>query len=457
MTAGYDGASGSESVSKQGRPSAGQGNAEFQRAERPAAVRRPPGRPKQDAPERSKPRMRTARQGRHKKSRNKKKRGGGLISGTDLGILEEAFEKGIIPKKMVETIKEMHPRLPTLYLIPKVHKNALDPPGRPIVSGNEGLCEVVTMVIDHYLKPLVGELPSYIQDTNSALRRLDNVHLNDGAIMVVADVEALYTSIRHQDGLRAVSWYLKTTNLDGDLVTLLLRLLEYVLTHNIFVFKGVVYKQCQGTAMGACCAPSYANLFLGSWERQIFVCDPIPHASLISGWMRYIDDIWFIWEGSIEELSTCMEALNQNDLNIKLTFHSGRSVEFLDLSIKVDDKGFLFTDLYRKPTSTNAFLHATSAHPPATIRGIPTGQFLRAKRICTNPKDFELQAADLSRRFQERGYSKRNIRRGYQRASMTDRNDLLYKRKPSEQSNGLNTVRFITPYHNKWHQFKEIL
>ncbi|CAJ0966769.1 unnamed protein product [Ranitomeya imitator] len=152
-----------------------------------------------------------------------------------------------------------------------------------------------------------------------------------------------------------------------------------------------------------------------------------------------------------------MEVLNQNDLNIKLTFHSGRSVEFLDLSIKTDDKGFLFTDLYRKPTSTNAFLHATSAHPPATIRGIPRGQFLRAKRICTNPEDFELQAVDLSRRFQERGYSRRNIRRGYQRALKIDRNDLLYKRKPSEQANGSNTVRFITPYHNKWHQFKEIL
>ncbi|CAJ0927082.1 unnamed protein product [Ranitomeya imitator] len=197
---------------------------------------------------------------------------------------------------MVEVVKEMHPRLPTLYLIPKIHKNAMDPPGRPIVSGNGVLCEVVTMVIDHYLKPL-------------------------------------------------------------------------------------------------------------------------------------------------------------------LTYKAGRNVEFLDLSIKIDEQGSLFTDLFRKPTATNSFLHATSAHPPATIRGIPVGQFLRAKRICTNPEDFNSQSADLSRRFLERGYSKRNIKRGYQRALKTNRNDLLYKQmdKSGSSDNKKNGVRFITTYHNKWHQFTDIL
>ncbi|CAJ0929127.1 unnamed protein product [Ranitomeya imitator] len=373
-------------------------------------------------------------------------------------ILEDAFAVGIIPQKFLEIIKDMHPRLPTLYLIPKIHKDPMDPPGRPIISGNGGLCEVVTKIIDHYLKPLVSELPSYIQDTNSALRRIEGIQLHDDAIMVTADVEALYTSIRHKDGLKAVRWFLDSSNMDKDIVQLLMQLLEYALTHNIFIFKNSTYLQLQGTAMGASCAPSYANLFLGAWEREVFVSEPVPHSSQVSGWMRYIDDIWFIWEGTVGDLTAFMNLLNDNKVNVKLTFKFGRKVEFLDLCVSTDTNGNLYTNLYRKPTATNAFLHATSSHPQATIRGIPVGQFLRAKRICTNSDDFIKQSRDLADRFQERGYSRRTIRRGFVRASKSSRVDLLYgnsghttKKVDSDQ------VRLITTFHNKWYQFREII
>ncbi|XP_069610950.1 zinc finger protein 208-like [Ranitomeya imitator] len=270
------------------------------------------------------------------------------------GILEEAFADGIIPKRLVDLIEKMHPRMPTLYLIPKIHNNPSDPPGRPIVSGNGGLCEVITQILDHYLKPLVSELPSYIKDTTAALRRLDNLHLGPKSVMVTADVEALYTSIRHADGIKAVASFLESSNLARDLIQLLLKLLEFVLTHNVFVFGRGTYLQMQGTAMGACCAPSYANLFLGAWERDIFLCNPIPQMCLIQEWMRYIDDIWFVWEGGAEDLNIMMNSLNQNCLNIKLTFVSGRMVDFLDLRIRALPNGDITTDVFRKKTATNS-------------------------------------------------------------------------------------------------------
>ncbi|KAM4048962.1 uncharacterized protein ACNLHF_025742 [Anomaloglossus baeobatrachus] len=51
-----------------------------------------------------------------------------------LSILSQAFDEGIIPKKLLDFMKNLHPRLATFYLIPKVHKNITDPPGRPIVA-----------------------------------------------------------------------------------------------------------------------------------------------------------------------------------------------------------------------------------------------------------------------------------------------------------------------------------
>ncbi|CAJ0936759.1 unnamed protein product [Ranitomeya imitator] len=184
--------------------------------------------------------------------------------------------------------------------------------------------------------------------------------------------------------------------------------------------------------------------------------NPTPQNNLIQGWMRYIDDIWFVWEGSISELNTLMAALNHNDLNIKLTFKYGRSVDFLDLQIRALPEGDLVTNVFRKSTATNSLLHAESAHLPSTIKGIPVGQFLRVRRICSRDEDFNTQAEDLTTRFLQRGYKEKTIRRGLVRAQRTPRNTLLYSN-VTRTCKEKDQVRFITGYHNKWFQFRQII
>ncbi|XP_069582772.1 cytochrome P450 3A2-like [Ranitomeya imitator] len=263
-------------------------------------------------------------------------------------------------------------------------------------------------------EPLVVSLPSYIRDTTSALQRLDQIYLEENMVIVTADVESLYTSIRHQDGLKS-------------------------------------------TAMGASCAPSYANLFLGAWDREIFHNDDIQLMNHVHNWMRYIDDVLFFWDGPRENLEDLMSHLNNNDQNILLTFKSGKQIDFLDIKLTVDSDGRLNTDVFRKATATNSFLVADSSHPPATIRGIPVGQFLRAKRICSNESNFEKQAIDLTRRFTERGYSKKMIRKGYQRASGISRDRLLYGPFNVKKLDQQHPIRFISTYSNQWNQLKEII
>ncbi|CAJ0954765.1 unnamed protein product [Ranitomeya imitator] len=372
-------------------------------------------------------------------------------------ILESAYEDGIIPRRLVEVIKKLQPRLATFYLLPKLHKNQLDPPGRPIVPGNGGLCEIICTVIDHYLQPLVQTLPSYIKDTTMMLKRLDSLHLEKGAVLVTADVEALYSSIRHSDGLTAVSHYLRESNLESPLIELILTLLKFILEHNVFIFGKDIYVQKQGTAMGATCAPAYANLFMGYWERCIFQNDDLDNEA-IQGWSRFIDDILFIWEDSPDKLHDLITRLNQNQFNIKLTYNFGRAVEFLDLKIMALEDGQIITDVFRKPTATNTLLHALSAHHRSTINGIPAGQFLRIKRICTNAKDYEKQASDLAGRFIERGYSKRQIKKGCKKASETSREELLYgSKRDYNRKTDKNEIRFIKKFNKQWPELTNIM
>lgn len=131
-------------------------------------------------------------------------------------VLDGAKEKGIISLKEYETLLPADPRIATFYMLPKIHKDQVNPPGCPIVSGNSNLCEPICRLIDHVLRPYVETLPSYLKDSADVLRKMRDVQLEDDMILVTCDVESLYTSIRHENGLEASRFFLRTSNLDRE-------------------------------------------------------------------------------------------------------------------------------------------------------------------------------------------------------------------------------------------------
>ncbi|CAJ0934161.1 unnamed protein product [Ranitomeya imitator] len=374
-------------------------------------------------------------------------------------ILGRALDEGTFDRRVLEGLTVRAPRTPTFYLLPKVHKDAVNPPGRPIVSGIDGLCDPVCKFIDFYLKPLVETLPSYIRDTTDVLSRVDGVLVDPGVLLVTTDVQTLYTCIDHEHGLAAVRLFLGASDLGGPMCDLVLELLGFVLTHNFFVFKDIFYLQKRGTAMGAACAPSYANLFLGAWERSIFGDGGVQAADHVLCWVRYIDDILFLWGGTTQQLEEFMSRLNDNQLNIKLTYQfDHQRIDFLDVTFEIDEARQIQTDMFRKSTSVNALLHASSAHNYSTIGAVPVGQFLRMRRICSTDNRFPAQAEDLRGRFEARGYSRRSIRRGFERARKTPRRDLMYpKNNKRDTPTEGDRVRFITTYNHEWPKMREIL
>ncbi|KAM4050243.1 uncharacterized protein ACNLHF_014747 isoform 1-T1 [Anomaloglossus baeobatrachus] len=346
---------------------------------------------------------------------------------------------------------------PTFYLLPKIHKNPRVPPGRPIVSGMGGLCDAVCKFIDFYLQPLVETLPSHVRDTSDVLRRLNGLTADEGILLVTLDVETLYTNICHEHGLRAVEYFLSMSNWAPPLQQLILELLEFILTHNVFTFGERFYLQRRGTAMGAACAPSYANLFLGYWEREVFG-GGVPASSHAQCWLRFIDDIFVIWGGTTSELEGFVRHLNSNSFNIYLTFHVDPiKVDFLDINISLTDQRLVSTDIYRKPSSVNALLHASSGHPKFTINAIPTGQFIRLKRICSETGVFEDRANEMRDRFRARGYSTRSIKKAYKRARSTPRDQLLLRFNPNTTRCTEPKIRFVSSFNRQWEHIRGIL
>ena len=94
--------------------------------------------------------------------------------------------------------------------------------------------------------------------------------------------------------------------------------------------------------------------------------------------MRFIDDIFMIWNGVYDTLTTFIRYLNGMVPSINFTHEiSYHSVNFLDTKVLKDARGNIITDVYQKPTDTHPYLNWTSAHPPYLKHTIPYSQALR--------------------------------------------------------------------------------
>ena len=325
------------------------------------------------------------------------------------------------------------------YTLPKIHKTLDNPPGRPIISGVSGPTEKLSKLVAHWLQPAVCRLPSYLKDSTHMLQTIAHWNQRYGPFppntqLVTIDVVNLYNTIPQDEMLDAMNQYLlQTPHTIEDPrppTDRVLALAEHVLTNNVFTFEGKHYRQTQGTAMGTPMAPAAANLFMGKLESALFESSPTPLTEEF--WRRFIDDIFMLWTGTLEDLDTFLDYINTFHYSIKFTHTiSSESIPFLDINISLKD-GFLHTDLYSKPTDAHAYLHFFSCHPRHTLQNMPYSQFLRLRRLCSDDDTFNRRCDEMTTWFLRRGHNKLNISQARQKATNTPRTQALtYKPKAS--------------------------
>ena len=289
------------------------------------------------------------------------------------------FERKLINKHTKDFLIPHSPKISRLYLLPKLHKVGI--PGRPIVASNGSPTENISRFVDYYLQPLTVCIPSYIRDTTDFLNKLRELPpLPSGSLLVTLDVSSLYTNIPHVEGIKACEEALDTRP-DQSLPTEdLCHLIKLILTRNAFTFNEAFYLQQSGTAMGTRMAPSYANLFMGKFEREFLR----TQTALPLVWWRFIDDVFAIWTHGEERLQMFLRELNNHHTSIKFTSNwSTEEVSFLDARVYIKN-GRVETDLYTKPTDKHQYLHTKSCHPRHCKRSIPFSQALRLHSICSD-------------------------------------------------------------------------
>ncbi len=86
--------------------------------------------------------------------------------------VDELANRGKIHKDTAAYLKNSKPRMAALYLLPKIHKNKLPPPGRPIISANECPTERISQFVDFFLQSHLPKIKSYVRDTTDFIIKL---------------------------------------------------------------------------------------------------------------------------------------------------------------------------------------------------------------------------------------------------------------------------------------------
>lgn len=295
----------------------------------------------------------------------------------------------------------------TFYLLPKVHKKREAwpqpnmPEGRPIVSDINSETYRVSEFIDYFINPLAMKHFTYIKNSYEFVNKIRNKSINDNYLLVTGDVSALYTNMHINRTIDCVKKAFRNNKDDKRPDDQIIKLLEISLNNNDFEFDGKYYLQILGTAMGKRFAPALANLYLLEFDEQ--AANGFPIKPLF--FLRYLDDIFFIWPGDVESLKQYELYLNSLIPDIKITLeYSTKEISFLDTLI-YKHNNTLQTRTYFKPTDTHQLLHTESFHPRHTFNGLLKSQLIRFKRLSSTKNDYDGTCRTLFSFLINRGYT----------------------------------------------------
>jgi hypothetical protein len=158
---------------------------------------------------------------------------------------------------------------------------------------------------------------------------------------------------------------------------------------NIFQFKGIFYEQNEGTAMGNSLSPFIADLFMSRFEKDLqSELDYFPKV-----WLRYVDDIFAIFDTNICQIDDFISSLNHKFTSIKFTYELEKEgkLPFLD-TLVIRNNNHLEFDVYRKESSTLRYIMSDSHHHPQ--HKMAAFNFL-IHRLCTFPLNKKRYSKEL--------------------------------------------------------------
>ena len=239
------------------------------------------------------------------------------------------------------------------------------------------------------LAPIVGKTTHNITNSKHLASEMTCVMIEQDEMFLSHDVVSLFTNTPIDDTLHIIrkrleedsTLKLRTTLQVGDIM----ELLQFIVTTTYFSFRGTIYQQKFGTAMGSPVSPVIANLFMEWLEKQAIATAPVTCQPRL--WKRYKDDIMeIVKKGCIQQLTAHLNTTDTRG-NIEFT-HEEESEGSLPFTLIIrKEDGTIKLLVYRKKTHTDQYLNFSSHHPLHQKLGVIKTLLDRCNNILTDQED----------------------------------------------------------------------
>jgi hypothetical protein len=301
--------------------------------------------------------------------------------------------------KYLETwLQTVEPAYPKFYCLPKLHKQG-PLKGRPIAGAVKWVTTPISKILNQRLGPLLIPFETILKNSETLVRDLDLLNgwlPKEPLLLITADVVSLYPNINVD--------YLQKLLRDLDIT--LEPMVQFVCKNSYVEYCNRVYLQKKGIAMGTNAAVHLANYYMYKVIDKHIKDHPLMHY-----YRRYIDDLFFLWKGSLDEWKQFQTFLNNiSQLNFEFSKPSYTSTVFLDLNIHFY-AGKFHTSVYQKELNKYFYITPTSNHVPHTFSGFVKGELTRYARLSSDPTAYETIKKLFYGRLLKRGYSRLYLNR----------------------------------------------
>jgi hypothetical protein len=151
--------------------------------------------------------------------------------------------------------------------------------------------------------------------------------------------------------------------------------------------------------MGTNVAPLLANLYL-YYKVDLEIKNKMAY------FKRFIDDVFFLYKGSRENLLLLIDSFAKLAAPLKITYTiDTNSVAFLDLNIQLSNEGSIYFKTYQKSMNLYEYIPSFSSHSYGVFKGFIFGELKRYIRTNSRYQDFDFIRTLFWKRLTDRGYS----------------------------------------------------
>ena len=370
-----------------------------------------------------------------------------------------------------------YPLLKLHKLKPDQIKPGIVPPCRLVTALDQSPTVRSDTYLDaEHLAPLSRDFcHDLVKDSTEVLQWLDLAEtqqlISNSTLFYNIDVKSLYDSLEEDLVNEAVKSAITHCRQDWkeDFIKWLFDLIALNNRSAVAKHGDVWYRQSKGRATGDVLSVDLGNMAVFYAFDKVIYSQP----SQIIKMMRFVDDGCGAYDGVESPFIPVMGQTFINELsfiyffryiNMQLTerygleltynlYKPGEFCEFLDIRFRFDN-GTLFTDLYRKPTDSDGFLHFSSVHPPHMFASVVYSQVVRYRRIINSDDVLEVRLKELYNRFVKCSYPKKMLDDIFCKVKNMPRN-IQYSDKEEEKTADVYWVSNFDPGHKAVKEFTD--